>query len=33
MSAEQMQQLLAVIPNSKTGPRDRAIIMTLVLTV
>jgi site-specific recombinase XerD len=32
MSAEQIQQLLAVIPNTKTGLRDRAIIMTLVFT-
>ena len=32
LSAEQIQQLLAVIPESKTGLRDRAIILTLTLT-
>jgi len=32
LSAEQVQKLLAVIPNSLVGLRDRAIILTLVLT-
>src|SRR5581483_8564293 len=32
MSAEQIQKLLAVIPDTKTGLRDRAIILTLTFT-
>ena len=32
LSAEQIQQLLAVIPETKAGLRDRAIILTLTLT-
>ena len=32
LSAEQIQQLLAVIPETKTGLRDRAIILVLTLT-
>ena len=32
MSADQIQRLLAVVPNSKTGLRDRAIILTLTFT-
>ena len=32
LSAEQIQKLLAVIPGSKVGLRDRAIILTLVFT-
>ena len=32
MSAEQIQQLLAVIPETKTGLRDKAIILTLTFT-
>jgi len=32
LSAEQVQKLLAVIPNTPVGLRDRAIILTLVLT-
>ena len=32
LSAEEIQRLLAVIPESKTGLRDRAIILTLILT-
>jgi site-specific recombinase XerD len=32
LSAEQVQKLLAVIPNTRVGLRDRAIILTLVLT-
>jgi site-specific recombinase XerD len=32
LSAEQVQKLLTVIPNTPVGLRDRAIILTLVLT-
>ena len=32
LSAEEIQRLLGVIPGSKTGLRDRAIILTLTLT-
>lgn len=32
LSADQVRQLLAVIPNTPAGLRDRAIILTLVLT-
>jgi site-specific recombinase XerD len=32
LSAEQLRQLLSVIPDTPTGLRDRAIILTLVLT-
>ncbi len=32
LSAEQVQKLLAIIPNTPVGLRDRAIILTLVLT-
>jgi site-specific recombinase XerD len=32
LSAEQVQKLLAVIPDTKVGLRDRAIILTLVFT-
>ena len=32
LSAEQVRQLLAVIPETPVGLRDRAIILTLVLT-
>src|SRR5262245_26279731 len=32
LSAEQIRQLLAVIPNTPVGLRDRAIILTLTLT-
>jgi integrase len=32
LSAEQVRQLLAVIPTSPAGLRDRAIILTLILT-
>lgn len=32
LTAEQMRRLLAAIPNSRVGLRDRAIILTLVLT-
>lgn len=32
MSANQVQQLLAVVPDTRVGLRDRAIILTLVLT-
>ena len=32
LSADQVQKLLSVIPNSPVGLRDRAIVLTLVLT-
>src|SRR4051812_44396439 len=32
MSADQIQRLLAVVPDSKSGLRDRAIILTLTFT-
>jgi hypothetical protein len=32
LSSDQVHQLLAVVPNSPVGLRDRAIILTLVLT-
>jgi integrase/recombinase XerC len=32
MSADQIQKLLAVVPDTKTGLRDRAIILTLTFT-
>jgi site-specific recombinase XerD len=32
MSADQIQRLLAVIPDTRTGLRDRAIILTLTFT-
>jgi site-specific recombinase XerD len=32
LSADQVQQLLAVIPQTRVGLQDRAIILTLVLT-
>jgi site-specific recombinase XerC len=32
MSADQIQRLLAVIPDTKTGLRDRAIVLTLTFT-
>ena len=32
LSAEQIQRLLAVIPNTKVGLRDRAIVLTLTFT-
>jgi integrase len=32
MSADQIQRLLAVVPDNRTGLRDRAIILTLTFT-